>query len=199
VVGVGEVVAPGYEWAPDHAWAQHSVRVRWQPGVAGPIARQASWINTIMPVSPEVWEQLRAQLGAGEPPRPTRPPEPPAPPQLVTFPELLAALRERGLSFSPELVANYLLALQAKRFVILTGISGTGKTQLALAVAEAFRSRVRVTRAARVPEGVLDIEVKPYMVNHKLMVLPVQFAANLLLPALDTKTGSGQITVHYPH
>lgn len=49
------------------------------------------------------------------------------------------------------------------------------------------------------PEGVLDIEVKPYMVNHKLMVLPVQFAANLLLPALDTKTGSGQITVHYPH
>lgn len=198
VLGVGEVVAPGYEWAPDHVWAQHSVRVRWQPGVAGPIARQSSWIKTIMPVSPEVWEQIRTQLGAGEPQRPPAPPQPPTPPQLVTFADLLAALRERGLSFSAELVANYILALQAKRFVILTGISGTGKTQLALAVAEAFRSRVRVTKAAAHADDALDIEVKPYMVNHKLMVLPVQFTANLLLPSLDAQTGSGQITVYYP-
>ncbi len=194
VVGIGEVIAPGYEWAPDHGWAQHSVRVRWQPGVAGPIARQASWIKTIMPVSPEVWEQIRAQLGAPEPQRPVTPLEPPAPQQLVTFEDLMAALRERGLSFSPELVANYLLALQAKRFVILTGISGTGKTQLALAIAEVFRARVRVTRAARVPEGALDVEVKPYMLNRHRMVLPVEFTAGMVLPPLN----SGPIEVQYP-
>jgi len=44
-----------------------------------------------------------------------------------------------GLRFSDETIANYILALQCKRFVILSGISGTGKTQLALAVARHFQ------------------------------------------------------------
>lgn len=59
-------------------------------------------------------------------------------PVEVSFGELLAALRAQGLYFDSELVSTYVLALQTKRFVILTGISGTGKTQLALAVADAF-------------------------------------------------------------
>lgn len=54
------------------------------------------------------------------------------------FDHLLATLHTRGLYFSPDVVANYLLALQAKRFVILTGISGTGKTKLAQVVAEHY-------------------------------------------------------------
>ena len=41
-------------------------------------------------------------------------------------------LRDDGLSYSDETLAAYLLGLEAKRFVLLTGISGTGKTQLAL-------------------------------------------------------------------
>src|SRR6185369_17858923 len=56
----------------------------------------------------------------------------PSPEYIVRFEALLRSLRERGLHFPEELVSNYLLALQTKRFVILTGISGTGKTQLAL-------------------------------------------------------------------
>jgi hypothetical protein len=58
-----------------------------------------------------------------------------------TFQELLDDLRDEGLFFTEETVANFLLALQAKRFVILTGISGTGKTQLALALAKRFPLR----------------------------------------------------------
>lgn len=54
------------------------------------------------------------------------------------FDRLLTALYARGLYFSSDVVANYLLALQAKRFVILTGISGTGKTKLAQVVAEHY-------------------------------------------------------------
>lgn len=54
------------------------------------------------------------------------------------FDRLLVTLHARGLWFSPDVVANYLLALQAKRFVILTGISGTGKTKLAQVVAEHY-------------------------------------------------------------
>lgn len=54
------------------------------------------------------------------------------------FDHLLATLHDHGLWFSSDVVANYLLALQAKRFVILTGISGTGKTKLAQVVAEHY-------------------------------------------------------------
>ena len=47
----------------------------------------------------------------------------PEPPKGGGKQSLLAALREANLYFSEELVANYLLALQTRRFVILTGIS----------------------------------------------------------------------------
>jgi len=41
----------------------------------------------------------------------------------------------RGLYFSPELIATFYTALKTKGFVILSGISGTGKTKLAQAFA----------------------------------------------------------------
>src|SRR5262249_33426524 len=52
-------------------------------------------------------------------------------------------LRSRGLHFPSELVTTYLLSLKTKPFVILTGISGTGKTKLAQAVAEWAGTKVR--------------------------------------------------------
>ena len=64
-------------------------------------------------------------------------------PRDVGFSELTKSLQDDGLLFSQELVANYILALQTKRFAILTGISGTGKTKIAMAVAEHFWLRVR--------------------------------------------------------
>lgn len=51
------------------------------------------------------------------------------------FRKLLRHLAHEGLRFPSEIVANYILALQTKRFAILTGISGTGKTRLAIDVA----------------------------------------------------------------
>ena len=45
-------------------------------------------------------------------------------------------LKQRGLRFPRELVTTYLLSLKTKPFVILSGISGTGKTKLAQAVAQ---------------------------------------------------------------
>src|SRR5262249_11907384 len=53
----------------------------------------------------------------------------------TSYEELRQHLTEAGLFFHDELLSNYLLALQTKRFVVLTGISGTGKTRLAMAVA----------------------------------------------------------------
>jgi hypothetical protein len=42
----------------------------------------------------------------------------------------------RGLIFTPYQVAAFITALQAKGFVILSGLAGTGKTQLAVRIAE---------------------------------------------------------------
>lgn len=46
-------------------------------------------------------------------------------------------LQDRGLFFDEEVLRNYFVALRTKPFVILSGISGTGKTLLAKAFAEA--------------------------------------------------------------
>jgi len=52
------------------------------------------------------------------------------------MPAIQAWLKSRGLHFPDDLVAAYLAALLTKPFVVLTGLSGTGKTQLALKVNE---------------------------------------------------------------
>ena len=63
---------------------------------------------------------------------------PPPTPEVVppTAENLSRWLGSRGLIFSPWTVAVYLTALQTKGLVILSGVSGTGKTKLAQAIAE---------------------------------------------------------------
>ncbi|RIH86876.1 McrB family protein [Calidithermus roseus] len=52
------------------------------------------------------------------------------------FDDLQAYLRSCGLAFTRAQLAHCLAALQTKRLLILSGLSGTGKTQLALRVGE---------------------------------------------------------------
>ncbi|HEX2652876.1 MAG TPA: hypothetical protein VHN11_04415 [Xanthobacteraceae bacterium] len=54
--------------------------------------------------------------------------------------DIVAFCAERGFSFQADLIARYLAAFLAKPFVILAGVSGTGKSKLAELVAE-FYSR----------------------------------------------------------
>jgi 5-methylcytosine-specific restriction enzyme B len=61
--------------------------------------------------------------------------EPPPPPPSPAG-DLYAAYREQGLHFPDDLVTSLVLSLATKRFVILSGISGTGKTQIALGLAK---------------------------------------------------------------
>lgn len=49
--------------------------------------------------------------------------------------DLYASYRAQGLYFPDEVVTSLVLSLATKRFVILGGISGTGKTQIALGLA----------------------------------------------------------------
>jgi hypothetical protein len=114
------------------------------------------------------------------------------------FEALINELDHAGLCFSSEIVSNYLLALQTKRFVILTGISGTGKTQLALLTANHFRQNVLLPHAIDLPEGALEVTVMPSYVRYGNMVLPTTFTANLIHPPTGRHEHSRQIRVVYP-
>ena len=116
----------------------------------------------------------------------------------VRFEVLMRTIENQGLHFSAETVGNYLLALQTKRFVILTGISGTGKTQLALAVANQFRQGVNMPQSTQLPEGALVLTVRPYTLKYGHMVLPTTFTANLTHPPAGRFADSRQIRVEYP-
>ncbi len=52
--------------------------------------------------------------------------------------EIINYINETGLLYSPSLIKRFAFSLMAKRFLILSGLAGSGKTQLALAFAKAL-------------------------------------------------------------
>lgn len=58
---------------------------------------------------------------------------------LKTFGEFLK--NEKHLAYSEAFVRRFIAAVQAKKFVVLTGLSGSGKTQLAMAFCEWMTNR----------------------------------------------------------
>lgn len=78
-------------------------------------------------------------------------PEPPAPVtdyEEPPFPEILARVRAAGLRISEQMLARYHRSLRTRGFVILSGVSGTGKTWLAEAYANAVGAAVLVVPVA---------------------------------------------------
>ena len=118
----------------------------------------------------------------------------PAPRSLTS---LIRSLTDRGLLFPRELVANYILALQTKRFAILTGISGTGKTRIAKAVAEHFEHSEQ-RRVDTIPDDAIGIDAMPYMFKYPRVMIPVEVAANLNLLGPGTQLADRQIRIRYP-
>lgn len=105
------------------------------------------------------------------------------------FGELTRALRDDDLLFSREMVANYVLALQTKRLVILTGISGTGKTKIAVAVAQHFQ---------QIPNDAVEIEVTHSQIEYSRLVLPIAIESH---PSISTTVDRGAdraMRVKYP-
>jgi 5-methylcytosine-specific restriction enzyme B len=62
----------------------------------------------------------------------------------VQLPAIQAWLRSKGLHYPDALISHYLAALLTKPFVVLSGLSGSGKTRLALDVGELFGGTVHV-------------------------------------------------------
>lgn len=80
-------------------------------------------------------------------------------PQVVTsevnLKNFYQYLKDEGFYFNPETVKNYLLSLKVKPFVILTGNSGTGKTQLSKLFAEfiIYKSKLSSENYKLIPVG----------------------------------------------
>jgi hypothetical protein len=87
---------------------------------------------------------------------------------------LQTALSARSLKYSEWQVATFYTALQTKGFVILSGISGTGKTKLAQAFAEMLPQPTRPELAMR--DDLISISVQPYMSKYNRLIIPKQFA-----------------------
>jgi len=75
-----------------------------------------------------------------EEPNPPKPPEPT--PSVID--EIIDYIQRRGFVYEPWQIAQYITAIRTKPFVILAGISGTGKSKLPALVAEATGGKSRL-------------------------------------------------------
>ncbi len=100
---------------------------------------------------------------------------------------LSAYLSAHGFHFPDDLLTTYYLSLQTKPFVILSGLSGTGKTKLAQLFGEFISPPVR-WEVEEETEGVVSrdtfiLTIRPYMQKYSRAVIPVDAWA--YFPDLD--------------
>lgn len=143
VLAVGEVVAPGYEFDAGRASFKHVVRVRWDTTKGRAIPTQEGWFRTILPLP----ETFLAHLG-GSTKGPIPPPPPPPSWKMPSFAEVLAEVRKAEMRIDERTLRRYHVALQVRSFVILAGISGTGKTWLTKAYADAIGAAYQLVAVA---------------------------------------------------
>lgn len=88
---------------------------------------------------------------------------------------LVDYFKVRGFHFTPEQIATFYAALKTKGFVILSGLSGTGKTKLAELFAELFAIEQEVEEEPQVSETDLVLDVQPYMLKYRRFIIPVRY------------------------
>ncbi len=108
---------------------------------------------------------------------------------LAPAPEdsLYGHLASTGYRFPQWLVTDYVLSLGTKPFVILSGISGTGKTKLAQLVS-AFvapdrEMEVVVPSSEIVADGFTQVEVRQSAITYRRLNIPASLVEGLRLPA----------------
>jgi hypothetical protein len=92
---------------------------------------------------------------------------------------LMTQLMTHDLQYTPWQIATFYTALQTKGFVILSGISGTGKTKLAQAFAAMLPPAL--PEADLLADDVIVIAVQPYMLKYNRVIVP-KWAVRLFTP-----------------
>lgn len=95
------------------------------------------------------------------------------------------ALDAKGLRYARFQLASFYTALQVKGFVVLSGISGTGKTRLAQSFAELLPQPHVPRRGAAVPHDAVVLTVQPYMLATGRVLIPRQAARLFDPPVAD--------------
>jgi hypothetical protein len=145
VLGVGTVIEPGYRWDATRAAYKHTVSVEWDTSLARDIPPQNNWgLKTIADVDPDLWKLIEQ----GDAIEPDEPELPMVGYEEPTFDEIVAAVVLAGLKIDARTLRRYHLSLRTRKFVILSGPSGTGKTWLATAWAEAAGAKSLVVPVA---------------------------------------------------
>jgi hypothetical protein len=92
--------------------------------------------------------------------------------------------RRLNLHYSAAQVATFYTALQTKGFVVLSGISGTGKSKIAQGFVKMLPTVGADQQPCRIdPELVISLTVKPYMRKYHRVIIPVKQLD--LLPSMD--------------
>lgn len=172
VLGIGTVTGPYYFVAGEKHG--HRLPVTWDDVTERAVNMQG-WRQTLIRLTEATFNEVTA---ASSPGGSDEVATEAGPVGGIDFDGILAHLETKSLAFPPEAVATYLLALQARRFVLLTGISGTGKTQLALEVARLFAPEARTT--SRVPgDDVVELTIQTDHVKRGRFVVPARLAKQL--------------------
>lgn len=108
-----------------------------------------------------------------------------------TLAEQFAAV---GLKYTDEQIASFYTALQTKGFVILSGISGTGKSKIAQRFADLLPTATSATTSSLADDSVTDghgdsysrVTVRDYMGKFHRFHIPVSITAGLPLPERGT-------------
>ena len=96
-------------------------------------------------------------------------------------------IRSKGYQFPDWLVTDYILSLATKPLVILSGISGTGKTKMAQLVSEfvaPVQDREVVIEPPRVPdrEGAVRVSIRPSAFEHRRLTIPNILLDGMVVP-----------------
>jgi energy-coupling factor transporter ATP-binding protein EcfA2 len=172
ILGWGEIVG-GYTFQSDDFRFRHRREVRWHSIESISIDRlspelqkkiQMNW--TIFPLTQNEFAEIQKVASASASQGASWKP----PFDLgVTLARHLAA---RGFRFTPWQIATFYTALQTKGFVILSGISGTGKTKLAQHFAALLPQPTRGEVVAS--DEIITLTVQPYMLKYGRLIVPKQ-------------------------
>lgn len=109
----------------------------------------------------------------------------------VSIQVIIDGIKKSGLLYSDDLIARFVISLMTKPFVILSGLAGSGKTQLALAFAKAMSETKEQYRV--VPVGADWTNREPLLgypnaLEEGKYVLPETGVLQLLMKASDDPT-----------
>ena len=119
-------------------------------------------------------------------------------PQMINFSPLVAILDElaaSGLNYTRDQVATFYTALQTKGFVVVSGISGTGKSKIATGFVEMLPVPATSHEVTRDTSGMIPIEVKPDMKKNRRFTIPVRYH-KLLPPMEKSKSEAIAVTIN---